>query len=95
MGLHKHEPINEGFMYRQNGIYTICEVLRQAYWMTEDPEIRIKLRIAVNMAKSMVQKLRAYKADWDKDGFWENTPEEPPRRHNIKEVSATLGKINR
>lgn len=82
-------------MYRQNRQYTICELLRQTYWLTEDPEIRLNLRIAVNMAKSMVQKLREYKADWDKQGFWDDTPEGTPRRYNPKKISAGMGKGKR
>lgn len=91
MGLHKHEPIHEGFMYRKNGKYTICELLRQTYWMTEDPKIQLNLRIAVNMAKSMVQKLREYKADWDKNGFWDDTAEKQPRGYSSEEISSAMG----
>lgn len=91
MALHKHEPIHEGFMYRKNRQYTICELLRQTYWLTDDPKIRLNIRIAVNMAKSMVTKLREYKADWDKDGYWDDTPEESPRRYCVEKISAELG----
>lgn len=74
MALHRHEPIHEGFMSRKNSRYTLCEVLRQTYWMTDDPQIRENLRLAVSMGKAMVKKLREYKADWDKEDFWDDTP---------------------
>lgn len=38
--------------------YTICEVLRQIYRKIEDPEVRLKIRIAMAMGKSMDAKLR-------------------------------------
>lgn len=78
MALHKHEPIHEGFMLRKNRKFTICELLRQTYWASDDPQVKLNIRIAVSMAKSMTRKLRKYKADWDKEGFWDDTPKMPP-----------------
>ena len=49
---------------------TICEVLREIYWHTQDPEIREKVVEAERMAKRMDAKLRKYKYGWDKDE-WE------------------------
>ena len=72
MALHKHEPVHERFMQREYPRDTICQVLRETYRMTEDPEIRIKLRVAVSMAKAMTRKLREYNAGWDKEGFWDD-----------------------
>lgn len=67
----KHEPCDILQMQKINNENTICETLRQAYHMTEDDNIRLKLRIAVTMAKRMDRKLRKYKANWDKR-FWES-----------------------
>lgn len=46
---------------------TVCEVLREIYWHTQDPVVREKALEAIGMAKRMDSKLREYKADWDKN----------------------------
>ena len=63
------EPIDESEMYYVSPRNTICEVLRQIYWETRNPDIKLKARIAVTMAKKMQRKLKEYNQDWDKD-FW-------------------------
>ncbi len=50
---------------------TVCEVLREIYWHTDDPVVREKILEATIMAKKMDAKLREYKEDWDKEGMWE------------------------
>ena len=45
---------------RGNG-NTICQVLREIYYATDDEGIKLKCRIAVTMAKKMAGKLKAYK----------------------------------
>jgi len=59
---------------------TICEVLREIYWHTLDPEIREKALEASNMAKRMDKKLHEYKYGWD-EHEWEIT-------ENYEEVAA-------
>jgi hypothetical protein len=49
---------------------TICEVLREIYWGTEDLEVRRRVIEATDMAKKMDIKLREYSGKWDK-GWWE------------------------
>lgn len=49
MGIVKDEP------------NTICHVLREIYRDTTDEKIRLKCRIAMAMAKKIVNKLREYK----------------------------------
>jgi len=58
---------------------TVCEVLREIYWGTEDVVIREKVQEAIGMAKRMDAKLRIYKADWEQT-FYENV-------QNPKEVA--------
>lgn len=50
---------------------TLCEVLREIYWHTEDAVVREKVREATIMAKKMDAKLREYKEDWDAQNMWE------------------------
>lgn len=57
----KIEPCPERDMTYANGENTICELLRQTYWLTTDDQIRINLRIATTMAKKMGDKLHWYK----------------------------------
>jgi len=54
------EPETEERMVHIGGHYTACEVLRQAYGKTDDPEIRMLLRIATTMAKCLANRLYEY-----------------------------------
>ena len=40
---------------------TICNILREMYHMTNDPEIRLKCRLAFSMGKAMCDKLMQYR----------------------------------
>ena len=71
--LHKHEPVDEKAMKWTSPKFTICETLRQIYWRTNDPDIKLFCRIATSMAKSMNNKLQTYKKDWD-DNFFDENP---------------------
>ena len=62
-----------------NTLRTVCEVLREIYWSTEDPVIRDKTVEATIMAKKMDQRLRQYKEGWDKDE-WESLDEDEIKR---------------
>ena len=46
---------------RYQGHHTICELLREIYADTTDEHIKLKCRIAMNMTKSMHEKLKYYK----------------------------------
>lgn len=62
--MHKpKEPVPEEKMVRRGNPKTnsICQLLREIYWMTEDDDIKLKLREATAMAKAMHFKLKAYK----------------------------------
>jgi len=52
---------NTGFIKR-----TVCEVLREIYWHTDDLVVKEKALEAIDMAKRMDIRLREYKADWDR-----------------------------
>lgn len=49
--------------------YTVCEVIRQIYKKSDDPEIKLKCRIAISMTKAMDEKLREYSALYG-NSFW-------------------------
>jgi len=58
------EPVSEDQMWwreRYAGYPTICMTLRSIYNITEDPEIKLKCRLAMAMAKAMNDKLQWYK----------------------------------
>lgn len=59
-----YEPCPEAHMEHENRMNTICEQLRQIYKLTENPEIKLRARIATTMAKKMSAKLAEYKWDW-------------------------------
>ena len=63
MSYPKHEPVSERVMLKQRyaGHHTICQTLRDIYVSVDDEEIKLKLRLATAMAKSMHEKLKAYR----------------------------------
>jgi len=54
------KPEVEGRMDHVAYRYTPCEVLRQIYKRVEDPEVRLMVRIATTMAKSMATRITRY-----------------------------------
>ena len=79
--LHRHEPIAESEMIVASPRNSICETLRGIYHSTEDPEIRLKLREAVSMAKAMSAKLSEKKPNWYWN-FWDLNPDGMTKRHH-------------
>lgn len=63
----RHEPIAIEEMNRKDyeGHHSICQTLRDIYHSTEDEGIRLKARLAMSMAKAMLNKLKKYKAQED------------------------------
>lgn len=47
------EPVPEEEMARISFHYTVCEILREIYRATNDPEIKLKCRMASKLAKVM------------------------------------------
>ena len=64
---------------------TVCEVLREIYWHTDDPIVREKVLEATVMAKKMDIKLREYKADWDAEDMWELLDDQHERINQRRE----------
>lgn len=57
----RHRPASEEEMdKRMKGENTICNTLREMYHMTDNPEIKMKCRIAFSMGKKMCAKLMEY-----------------------------------
>jgi len=71
--IRKYEPIDKRYMdddlYRSGENGTICQIIRWLYNDTDNEEHKRKLRIAMNMAKSMVRKLVEYKKQKDELGM--------------------------
>lgn len=65
--LEKYPPIDKKTMFQRLPLYTICEVLREIYWLAESEDIKERARIAVTMAKKMSGKLVEYKFIADKE----------------------------
>lgn len=61
--LHKHEPCSMKLIKRRNPKDSICGVLVEIYNLTDDPEIKLKCRVATSMAKSMSNKITNLKAE--------------------------------
>jgi ABC-type Zn uptake system ZnuABC Zn-binding protein ZnuA len=72
--LRKHEPVTEKEMEWISPNNSICQLLREIYHKTDDPDIRLNCRVATSMAKSMTRKLTEYKESWEED-FWDIHPE--------------------
>ena len=66
----KHSPVSPEEMEHTSPKYTICELLREIYYRTDDEQIKIKCRVAVAMAKAMDTRLRELNPEWKK-GFFE------------------------
>lgn len=54
------EPEKEEMMTHVSYRYTPCELLRQIYKRVEDPEVKVMIRVATTMAKSMATRLTKY-----------------------------------
>ena len=54
------DPCPEEWMTMENPQWSICQALREIWQRTDNPEIRIRTRIAVTMAKKMQRKLMKY-----------------------------------
>lgn len=66
-------------MNSENPKWTICEVIRTTYRLADGidnpklkEEIKLKMREAAVLANRISNKLREYKEDYDKEGWWTN-----------------------
>ncbi len=69
----RHDPVSEEEMLspateeemafaRYAGHHSICQTLRDIWAMSDNDEAKLKCRMAVAMAKAMVNKLKAYRS---------------------------------
>jgi hypothetical protein len=79
-----HEPCSEEHMGLVWPEFTICQLMRNIYHLTDDEEIRLLCRIGQTMAKKMDAKLRQYKADWA-EGFWPEPYQAKGEKHERQE----------
>ena len=77
----KHGPCDMSLIDKTWPEWTICEVLRNIYRRTEDPETQILIRIAITMGKAMDSRLRFYRENWQ-DGFWDTTESQGKEEQN-------------
>jgi hypothetical protein len=63
----RHPPVSKESMRQKLSLYTICELLREVYWLTDSNDIKLRCRIATTMAKKMGAKLKEYKYQIDGD----------------------------
>jgi len=47
---------------RFEGHHSVCQTIRDIYHLTNDPDVKLKCRLAMSMTKSMHEKLKWYKA---------------------------------
>ena len=57
------EPVSESEMdrHRYDGHHSICQTLRDIYHITDNPDGKLKCRLAMAMAKAMTRKMQAYR----------------------------------
>ena len=70
-------PASKLMRKRNPNWWTICEVLREAYELTEDPGIRELLEVALVMAKKMDRRLKDYRESWSRDEWMAKAGQEP------------------
>lgn len=59
-----YDPCPVEWMGHHNPRFTLCEVLREIYSTTEQENIKLLSRVAMNMAKRMNSKLMEYNPKW-------------------------------
>ena len=59
-------PMPEKKTMEDSRRWTVCQLLREMWREETDPAVRLKLRIACNMTKTMADSLRKYEPDWGK-----------------------------
>lgn len=64
----RHLPVDVSIMLKKRyyGHHTICETIREIFMMTDNEEIKLKCRLVMSMAKAMNEKLKEYKAIYEK-----------------------------
>ena len=66
-----YEPAPEEHMNIISGRLTCCEILREIYRATDNPEIKMKCRVATTIAKSMAARITKYEGrNWGKNNMF-------------------------
>jgi hypothetical protein len=81
--LGKWHPYYENRMHDKFPDYSICETLRQIYQKSDDEQVCYLARVAITMAKHMVNKLQYYHDQIDSE-LWTD------KREAIEEQLATM-----
>lgn len=64
------EPVPETDMTFVGSWYTVCEIMREIYNSSEDPDIRFKCRVACGMAKSMAGRITQHEGKkWGREQY--------------------------
>lgn len=85
----KFEPVSDEAMADISPKYTICEVLREIYWLADDAginAIKEKARLATSMAKSIVSKLADYSGSDTVMSMYDNHPDMANTARKIREL---------
>jgi hypothetical protein len=64
------KPIDKKYMTFKGKIYTPCEVLREIYKLTDNPEIKLRCRIISRMVKVMAGKITEVDGVGWEQHFW-------------------------
>lgn len=65
-----YEPVSDEDMQHAGPYYTLCEMLREIYRKTTDPEIKMKCRVATSLAKSMAEQItKHYGRKWGRSQY--------------------------
>ena len=71
-------PESEMELTRWQGHHSICQMIRDCYHLTENEELRLKLRVAMAMAKAMNNRIQ-----WCKHEHLEHIPHDKPLEEEI------------
>lgn len=63
------KPMPERDMNWISRRWTLCQILRELYHVTDDPELKLKIRIASTMAKAMATAISEHEPNWGR-GRW-------------------------
>ena len=97
MSLHKHEPVPESEMVWLSPKYTLCQVIREIFWLADkhgDTTIKYKSRIAMAMAKAMNNKLVDYAGHEVVDSMFEEDEKQKQIVNQIRDLLRTASHVS-
>jgi hypothetical protein len=64
------DPVKEEEMSQIGSRITVCELLREIYRRTDDPEIKMRCRVGAAIAKSMAARITKYEGrGWGREQY--------------------------